>query len=99
MSNSPLSDNFTSLCTTIMFVCYMAYGTHAQCMTQIRTHTFNSLTCICLQPAFEGTFKLRMSIFPALISPDIDAVDPTGHGRRRIVNVKMVYGDATWVFW
>ena len=77
----------------------MAYGTCAQCMTQIRTHIFNSLTCVCLQSAFEGTFKLWTSIFPALISPDIDAVDPTGHGRRRIVNVKMVYGDATWVFW
>ena len=59
-----------------------------------------------MQSAFEGTFKLRTSIFPALISPDVDAVDPAaaGRGRKRIINVKMVghgsnpvYRDAAWV--
>jgi hypothetical protein len=57
-----------------------------------------------LQPAFEGTFKLRTSIFPALVSPDVDAEDPAGRGRKRVVNVKtlghgsgVVYGDTAWV--
>jgi hypothetical protein len=57
-----------------------------------------------LQPAFEGTFKLRTSIFPAVASPDVDVEDPAGRGRKRVVNVKtlghgsgIVYGDAAWV--
>ncbi len=57
-----------------------------------------------LHPAFEGTFKLRTSIFPALVSPDVDAEDPAGRDRKRVVNVKTVghgsgavYGDAAWV--
>jgi hypothetical protein len=57
-----------------------------------------------LQPAFEGTFKLRTSIFPAVVSPDVDEEDPAGRGRKRVVNVKtvghgsrIVYGDAEWV--
>jgi len=56
-----------------------------------------------LQPTFEGTFKLRTSIFPASVSPDVDAADPAGRGRKRVVNVKtvghgsgIVYGDAAW---
>ena len=57
-----------------------------------------------LQPAFEGTFKLQMSIIPALVSPGVDMVDPAGHSRNHIVNVNMVghgpgatYEDAAWV--
>ena len=45
-----------------------------------------------------------MSIFPALISPGVNTVDPAGRSRNRIVNVNMVghgpgaaYEDAMWV--
>jgi len=47
---------------------------------------------------------LRTSIFPALVSPDVDVEDPADRGRKRVVNVKtvghgsgIVYGDAAWV--
>ncbi len=45
-----------------------------------------------------------MSIFPALVSPGVNTVAPTGHSRNRVINVNMVghgpgatYEDATWV--
>jgi hypothetical protein len=73
---------------------------------QLKLHakTSNSPARVHLQPAFEGTFKLRTSIFPALVSPDADAEDPAGRDRQRVVDVKtlghgsgVVYGDAEWV--
>jgi len=89
-SNSPLSVSFTE---------------HApDAELKLQAHTSNSPAHVRLQPAFEGTFKLRTSIFPALVSPDVDAEDPAGRGRKRVVNVKtvghgsgIVYGDAAWV--
>ena len=45
-----------------------------------------------------------MSIFPALVFPGVNIVDPTGCSRNCVVNVNMVghgpgaaYEDATWV--
>jgi len=60
-----------------------------------------------LQPAFEGTFKFRTSIFAPFVSPfvspDVDPADPAGRDRKRVVDVKtvghgsgIVYGDAAW---
>jgi hypothetical protein len=89
-SNSPLSVNFTE------------HAPDAQ--LKLQAHTSNAPAHVRLQPAFEGTFKLRTSIFPAHVSPDLDAEDPAGRGRKRVVNVKtvghgsrVVYGDAEWV--
>jgi len=71
---------------------------------KLQAHTTNSPVFVHLQPAFEGTFKLRSSIFAPLVSPDVDAKDPAGRGRTRVVNEKsvghgarIVYGDAAWV--
>jgi hypothetical protein len=89
-SNSPLLVNFTE------------HAIDAQ--LKLQAHTSNSPARVRLQPAFEGTFKLRTSIFPALVSPDVDVEDPAGRGRKRVVNVKtlghgsgVVYGDTAWV--
>jgi hypothetical protein len=89
-SNSPLLVNFTD------------HATDAQ--LKLQAHTSNSPARVRLQPAFEGTFKLRTSIFPALVFPDVDVEDPAGRGRKRVVNVKtlghgsgVVYGDTAWV--
>jgi hypothetical protein len=89
-SNSPLLVNFTE------------HAPDAQ--LKLQAHTSNAPARVRLQPAFEGTFKLRTSIFPPLVSPDIDAEDPAGRGRKRVVNEKtlkhgggIVYGDAEWV--
>ncbi|KAN0111748.1 hypothetical protein V8E52_008128 [Russula decolorans] len=89
-SNSPLLVNFTE------------HASDAQ--LKLHAKTSNSPARVHLQPAFEGTFKLRTSIFPALVSPDADAEDPAGRDRQRVVDVKtlghgsgVVYGDAEWV--
>jgi hypothetical protein len=89
-SNSPLLVNFTEQAPDTQL--------------KLQAHTSNSPARIRLQPAFEGTFKLRTSIFPAIVSPDADVEDPAGHGRKRVVDVKtlghgsgVVYGDVEWV--
>ncbi|KAI0284577.1 hypothetical protein BGY98DRAFT_947614 [Russula aff. rugulosa BPL654] len=62
----------------------------------VSAHTSNS--------PLMGTFKLQTSIFTAHVTPDVDAKDPAGRGRKRVVNVKtvghgsrVVYGDAEWI--
>jgi hypothetical protein len=91
-SNSPLGVNFTE------------HAPDAQ--LKVQAHTSNSPVHVRLQPAFEGTFNLRTSIFPAVVypDPDEDVEDPAGRGRKRVVNVKnlghgsrVLYGDAEWV--
>jgi hypothetical protein len=89
-SNSPVFVNFTE---------------HApDALLKLQVHTSNSPANVRLQPAFEGTFKLQTSIFPVVVSPEEVEEDPTGRGRKRVVNVKtighgsrVVYGDAEWV--
>jgi hypothetical protein len=89
-SNSPLLVNFTE------------HAADAQ--LKLQAHTSNSPARVRLQPAFEGTFKLQTSIYGPAVSPDVDAEDPAGRGRKRVVNEKtlgrggmIVYGDAEWV--
>jgi len=89
-SNSPLAVNFTEQAPDALL--------------KLEAHTTNSPAHVHLHPSYEGTFKLRTSIFPALVSPDEDVEDPAGLGRKRVVNVKtvghgpgIVYGDVAWV--
>jgi hypothetical protein len=89
-SNSPLAVNFTDQ--------------PVDSLLKLNVHTTNSPAHVHLHPAFEGRFKLRTSIFPAVVTPDPDVKDPAGLDRKRVVNVKtvghgsgIVYGDVTWV--
>ncbi|KAH9974104.1 hypothetical protein BGW80DRAFT_1170927 [Lactifluus volemus] len=89
-SNSPLEINFK----------HQPPDSHLK----LDAHTSNSPARVHLQPAFEGPFKLKTSIFPSIVAPDLDAKDPAGLGRKRVVNVKtighgagVVQGDAAWV--
>jgi len=71
----------------------------------LNAHTSNSPAHVRLHPAFEGTFKLRTSIFPAVVAgADADVEDPAGRGRKRVVEVRtigrgsgIVHGDVEWV--
>ncbi|KAI9432953.1 hypothetical protein H4582DRAFT_2082786 [Lactarius indigo] len=88
-SNSPLDVNFSD---------------HApDGLLQFDAHTSNSPVKVRLHPSFEGTFKLRTSIFAATVSPDLEVVDPAGRDRKRSVNVstigrysRVIHGDVAW---
>jgi hypothetical protein len=48
----------------------------------------------------EVVFKLRTTTFPAVVSFDDEVEDPAGHGRRRVVNIKLVgRGAKTCAWW
>ncbi|KAI0305350.1 hypothetical protein B0F90DRAFT_1815577 [Multifurca ochricompacta] len=89
-SNSPLDVKFSD---------------HAADATlKLDARTSNSPAKVHLHPSFEGTFKLRTSIFGVNVNPDVKVEDPAGRGRKRRVNVKtigrgarIVHGDAAWV--
>ncbi|KAH9171093.1 hypothetical protein EDB89DRAFT_1194704 [Lactarius sanguifluus] len=88
-SNSPLEVNFSD---------------HApDGLLKLDAHTSNSPVEVRLHPSFEGTFKLRTSVFSATVSPDLEVVDPAGRDRKRSVNVstigrfsRIVHGDVAW---
>jgi len=88
-SNSPLDVNFSD---------------HApDGLLKLDVHTSNSPAKVRLHPSFEGTFKLRTSLFAATVSPDLEVEDPAGRGRKRSVNVstigrysRVVHGDVAW---
>lgn len=89
-SNSPLIVNITEQ--------------SPESLLKLEAHTSNAPANVHLHPSFEGTFKLRSSIFPPFVAPDEDVEDPAGLGRKRVVNVKtvghgagIVYGDVEWV--
>jgi hypothetical protein len=90
-SNSPLTINCTEQPPDARLV--------------LNAHTSNSPAYVRLHPAFEGIFKLRTSIFPALVTgADADVEDPAGRGRKRAVEVRtigrrsgIVHGDVEWV--
>jgi hypothetical protein len=91
-SNSPLAVNFTDHTPDVLL--------------KLEAHTTNSPAHVHLHPSFEGVFKLRTSVFPALVSPadDVEVEDPAGRGRTRVINVKsvghgsgIVFGDVAWV--
>jgi hypothetical protein len=71
----------------------------------LNAHTSNSPAHVRLHPAFEGIFKLRTSIFSAVVAgADADVEDPAGRGRKRVVEVRtigrgsgIVHGDVEWV--
>jgi hypothetical protein len=73
-------------------------------LLKLDAHTSNSPASVRLHPSFEGIFKLKTSIFTAIVSPDADVEDPAGRGRKRSVNVRtvghgagIVHGDVAWV--
>lgn len=73
-------------------------------MLKLEAHTSNSPAHVRLHPSFEGTFKLRTSVFPPIVSPDEEVEDPAGLDRKRVVNIKsighgsgVVFGDVAWV--
>jgi len=88
-SNSPLDVNFSE---------------HApDGLLKLDAQTSNSPAQVRLHPSFEGTLKLRTSIFTATVSPDLEVEDPAGRGRTRSVDVstvgrysKVVNGDVEW---
>jgi len=89
-SNSPLALNFTEQ--------------PPDALLKLEAHTSNSPARVQLHPSFEGTFKLRTSIFPAFVSENDDVEDPAGRDRKRVVHVKtvgrgarIVHGDVEWV--
>lgn len=57
-SNSPLALNITEQAPDSVL--------------NLEMHTSNSPAHVHLHPTFEGTFKLRTSVFPAVVSPDED---------------------------
>jgi len=88
-TNSPLDINFSD---------------HApDGLLKLDAHTSNSPAQVHLHPSFEGTLKLRTSIFAPTVSPDLEVEDPAGRGRTRSVNVstigrhsRIVHGDVEW---
>jgi hypothetical protein len=89
-SNSPLAVNVTEQ--------------PVDSVLKLEAHTTNSPAHVHLHPAFEGVFKLRTSILPAVVHYDEDVEDPAGLGRKRVVHVKnvgrfarVVHGDVEWV--
>jgi len=57
--------------------------------------TFDGTTSIgqavvSLNPAYEGSFLLRTSLFQSLIHQDKSVVDPTGRNRKRLLKIKQV---------
>jgi hypothetical protein len=72
-------------------------------LLKLDVHTSNSPAEVRLHPSFEGTLKLRTSLFAATVSPDLEVEDPAGRGRTRSVNVstvgrhsRSVYGEVEW---
>lgn len=89
-SNSPLALNITEQAPDSVL--------------NLEAHTSNSPAHVHLHPSFEGTFKLRTSVFPPVVSPDEEVEDPAGLDRKRVVTVKtvghgsgVVFGDVAWV--
>lgn len=88
-TNSPLDVNFSD---------------HApDGLLKLDAHTSNSPAQVHLHPSFEGTLKLRTSIFAPTVSPNLEVEDPAGRGRTRSVNVstigrhsRIVHGDVEW---
>lgn len=89
-SNSPLDVNFSA---------------HApDGLLKLNAQTSNSPAKVQLHPSFEGTLKLRTSLFVPFVDPDLEADDPAGRDRTRSVNVspigrhsRIVHADATWL--
>jgi len=88
-SNSPLAVNFTEQAPDALL--------------KLKAHTSNSPALVHLDPSFEGSFKLRTSIFHPSVSHE-DVEDPAGRGRKRVVHEKsigrggrVILGDAEWV--
>jgi hypothetical protein len=89
-SNSPLDVNFSA---------------HApDGLLKLDAHTSNSPAQVQLHPSFEGTLKLRTSLFVASVSPEPEVDDPAGRGRTRSVNVspigrhsRIVHADVAWL--
>ena len=72
-------------------------------LLKLDAHTSNSPAEVRLHPSFEGTLKLRTSLFAATVSPDLEVEDPAGRGRTRSVDVstigrhsRIVHGDVEW---
>ena len=86
-SNSPLDVNF------------LAHAPDG--LLKLDAHTSNSPAKVQLHPSFEGTLKLRTSVFVPTVDPDLEAVDPAGRDRTRSVNVspvgRVIHADATWL--
>jgi hypothetical protein len=88
-SNSPLDVNFSD---------------HApDGLLKLDAHTSNSPVEVRLHPSFEGTMKLRTSLFAPTVSPELEVEDPAGRGRTRSVNVsttgrhsRVVHADVEW---
>jgi hypothetical protein len=88
-SNSPLDVNFSD---------------HApDGLLKLDAHTSNSPAKVHLHPSFEGTLKLRTSLFVASVLPEPEVVDPAGRGRTRSVNVspigrhsRIVHAEVEW---
>jgi len=80
------------------------FAEHApDALLKLDAHTSNSPAEVRLHPSFEGTLKLRTSIFAAMVSPDLEVEDPAGRGRTRSVDVntigrhaRVVHGDVAW---
>lgn len=88
-SNSPLEVNFLDQAPDSLL--------------KLDAYSSNSPAGVRLHPSFEGIFELKTSIFPSVVTPDVDVEDPAGRGRKRTINVKagrggwIVHGDAAWV--
>jgi hypothetical protein len=89
-SNAPLAVNFTAQ--------------PPDAVLKLQAHTSNSPAQVHLDPSFEGDFKLRTSVSPAVVGVDDNVEDPAGRGRKRVVDVKtvgrfarVVHGDVAWV--
>ncbi|KAI9508246.1 hypothetical protein F5148DRAFT_931999 [Russula earlei] len=90
-SNGPLGLNFTDQ--------------PPDSLLKLEAHTSNAPARVHLHPAYEGFYKLRTTFFPPVLAVDDNVEDPTGRGRKRVIDEKTVgrgpfrilHGDVVWV--